>query len=252
MRQCVIAVLLGFVTAECPAQYPSQLPKFEYFHPVPGNVMDRIQRKAAEDWPDDYAQQKFQIECQIKAYHALQDLREARVPTGVLAALKKEAAEDWPDDYSQQEYQIKRQINAFRLVSSYRAPQVPSGVLDGIKQTAAEHWPNNYTQQKREIERQVRAYLARPNLEAVGTVGNVISAENNRASLSPKRARGTVNYSLVNTVKDVWQQEDWRHKPKDKQEEALKLIAALVEIDCPDPDDREATLNYVQRTIGNW
>ena len=41
---------------------------------TPDNVMDEIQRQAAEKWPNNYVMQKYEIEKQIKAYQDIEEL----------------------------------------------------------------------------------------------------------------------------------------------------------------------------------
>jgi hypothetical protein len=64
--------------------------------------------------------------------------------------------------------------------------------------------------------------------------------------------KGNVNYSLVNTMKKSWQEEGWRYKSKSEQVDCLALMILMVKTDCPDPYDREATLDYIQANIGRW
>ena len=63
---------------------------------------------------------------------------------------------------------------------------------------------------------------------------------------------GRVNHSLVETCKAAWQREGWRHKSRAEQAKAMMLMQAIVEADCPNPADREATLDYIQRDIDSW
>jgi len=63
---------------------------------------------------------------------------------------------------------------------------------------------------------------------------------------------GKVHYSLVNTVRKSWQEEGWRYKSKGEQAQALALIILVVQADCSDPKDREATLDYIENNINQW
>lgn len=63
---------------------------------------------------------------------------------------------------------------------------------------------------------------------------------------------GSVNYSLVNTIKNSWQQEKFRYKSVEDQAKAMAVIVLAVNTDCKDPKDREATLDYIQSHIGSW
>jgi hypothetical protein len=63
---------------------------------------------------------------------------------------------------------------------------------------------------------------------------------------------GKINYSLVDAMKTSWQKEGWRYKTKSEQAQAMALILLMVNNDCPDPYDREATLDYIEKTIGSW
>jgi len=63
---------------------------------------------------------------------------------------------------------------------------------------------------------------------------------------------GRVKFSLVQTLKDSWRREGWRQKSKAEQAGALALMIVAVKTDIEDPADQEATLDYIQQTIGSW
>jgi hypothetical protein len=63
---------------------------------------------------------------------------------------------------------------------------------------------------------------------------------------------GAVNYSMIKTLKDSWIKEGWRDKPRSEQTLALALMIGVVRNDIQDPADREATLDYIQETVGTW
>jgi hypothetical protein len=63
---------------------------------------------------------------------------------------------------------------------------------------------------------------------------------------------GTVNYSMVETLKDSWVKEGWRDKPKSERALGMMVMLGVVRTDIEDPADREATLDYIQQTIGTW
>jgi hypothetical protein len=90
------------------------------------------------------------------------------------------------------------------------------------------------------------------NTEAITTLRKMIVAENTRPVSSQDSGGGKVNYSLVNTMKDAWRREGWRYKSKAEQAKALILMVSSVKIDSPDPAEREATLDYIERTIADW
>lgn len=63
---------------------------------------------------------------------------------------------------------------------------------------------------------------------------------------------GRVDYSLVQTLKDSWRKEGWRHKSKTEQAKAVTLMVLIVHTDIEDTADRKATVDYIQRTISTW
>ncbi len=63
---------------------------------------------------------------------------------------------------------------------------------------------------------------------------------------------GRVNYSLVETLKTQWRREGIRYKSKDEKKAVMLVMMIAVKADCPDPADREATLDYIQSTIEDW
>ena len=63
---------------------------------------------------------------------------------------------------------------------------------------------------------------------------------------------GSVNYSMIETFKDSWVKEGWRDKPKSERALAMTLMIAVVRNDIQDLADQEATLDYIQQTIGTW
>jgi len=99
----------------------------------------------------------------------------------------------------------------------------------------------------------VMYYVARQkhsSAEAIAIVRKVITDENSRSTSN--QSSGHVNYSLIGTLKDAWHSGGWRYKSKEERTKAITLIVSCVESDCPDPTDREATLDYIERTIEDW
>ncbi|MEQ1904625.1 MAG: hypothetical protein ABL888_10595 [Pirellulaceae bacterium] len=69
----------------------------------------------------------------------------------------------------------------------------------------------------------------------------------------PTRTRtGTVDYSMVSTLRSAWRNEGWRNKSRIEQEAAMLLMIQIVQNDIDDPLDEQATLDYIQKTIGSW
>jgi hypothetical protein len=77
-------------------------------------------------------------------------------------------------------------------------------------------------------------------------------SDSNRSMAGSTSGGGRVNYALVNTLKDAWQREGWREKSIAEKKKAVALMILVVNTDCSDPADREATLDYIQCNIDSW
>ena len=69
---------------------------------------------------------------------------------------------------------------------------------------------------------------------------------------SANSAGGKVNNSLVDTMKQQWQNEGFAGKSREEQREAMALMVLIADSDCPTVADREATLDYIQHQIDGW
>lgn len=63
---------------------------------------------------------------------------------------------------------------------------------------------------------------------------------------------GQVNYKLVQTFRDAWIKERYRYKTIEEQREAIALLLLIVYNDCPDEQDRQATIDYIKSRINDW
>lgn len=61
-----------------------------------------------------------------------------------------------------------------------------------------------------------------------------------------------INYQIVKTLKDSWVAEGWRYKSSHEQKKAIALMILVVRTDIQDPEEEEATLDHIQRTISSW
>jgi hypothetical protein len=89
-----------------------------------------------------------------------------------------------------------------------------------------------------------------PSSNEVKTNGISVSAgvsEEIAAIQSKRTAASHVNISLVETLKDSWQ-----NKPRAEQKLAIALMIGIVHHDIEDVNDQEATQDYIQENIGSW
>lgn len=68
-------------------------------------IIAKLKKKAARDWPEDYTTQEYWIKEQIAAYHYMQTIPQDD-------KIKKKAQRDWPLDFSTQKYWYNEQIEA--------------------------------------------------------------------------------------------------------------------------------------------
>ena len=64
----------------------------------------RIKAKAAQDWPDDYSEQKFVYDEQVAAYEYMKTIPDS--------SLKEKVVSDWPDDYTEQKFVYDENMKA--------------------------------------------------------------------------------------------------------------------------------------------
>lgn len=69
------------------------------------NIIEKLKRKASNNWPDDYTTQEYWINEQIEAYHYM-----LTIPNN--DRIKKKAQNNWPLDFSTQQYWYNEQVEA--------------------------------------------------------------------------------------------------------------------------------------------
>jgi hypothetical protein len=89
-------------------------------------------------------------------------------------------------------------------------------------------------------------------LQALETEWARIKSQGPVSQDEPALAVGHVNYSLVDRHKLAWQSGGWKNKTNAEKIGAMNAIIQSVEDACPDPADRNATLDYIQSHIDGW
>ncbi|MFI0491380.1 hypothetical protein [Flavobacterium sp.] len=69
------------------------------------NIIEKLKRKASNNWPDDYTTQEYWINEQIEAYHYM-----LTIPND--DRIKKKAQRNWPLDFMTQKYWYEEQVEA--------------------------------------------------------------------------------------------------------------------------------------------
>ena len=128
---------------------------------LPGELLEGIRRRAAEDHPGDYSTQLFVINQQIAAYQELQEYEcLPTVALDVFQRLKGNAGRDHPWDYSTQLYVVREQLAAYNQIKKYPCPrEVSMSDFFGIREMAARDHPDDYATQLFVIKQQVDSYL---------------------------------------------------------------------------------------------
>lgn len=81
---------------------------------VPDSIAEAIKAHAAEEWPDDFAMQKFVVGEETAAYLWVETYEPpAGVPDDVIARIREKAAADWPDQYTMQKFVTEEQVEAY-------------------------------------------------------------------------------------------------------------------------------------------
>ncbi len=65
-------------------------------------------------------------------------------------------------------------------------------------------------------------------------------------------AGGSINWSMVSKARTSWQNGNFSKADRSEQAAALMVILLGIEKQISDPDDREATLDYIQSSIDSW
>jgi len=82
-------------------------------------LLERIRKRAAEEWPDNYEMQAYTIKNETKALIEFSRLKTAQgVPDDVMARLRAQAIREWPDQYGMMLYTLKNQIEAYRKLQA--------------------------------------------------------------------------------------------------------------------------------------
>lgn len=81
---------------------------------IPRTALSGLQENAAEDHPNDFSKQLYQINRNISAYRESRGLDVSDIPRSVVAQIISDVAEEYPFDYSTQLYFIKRELNRYR------------------------------------------------------------------------------------------------------------------------------------------
>ena len=89
---------------------------------------------------------------------------------------------------------------------------------------------------------------ARPTLD-MKVITSVRTVETSPPS---NQNNGSINHTLIGTLKDAWRCGGWRYKSKEDQAKGMALMASCVEAQCPNPANRKATRDYIERTIAAW
>jgi len=71
--------------------------------------------KAAEEWPDNFQMQEFEIKTQKEAYYFLQAYN-PQIPSNVFAKIKTNAEADWPNNFLMQKFEIKNQVESYQSI----------------------------------------------------------------------------------------------------------------------------------------
>lgn len=75
-------------------------------------------------------------------------------------------------------------------------------------------------------------------------------APQSRAEAAPRR--GQIDWTLAEKARRSWKEGNFRSADRAEQAAAMLVIVAGIKKAIPDPLDREATLDYVERNIDSW
>jgi hypothetical protein len=97
---------------------------------VPKPVMEKIEARAASDFPGNTAAQKNTIKAQTAAYGRVKNYSNKEVPTVVLNKIRVTTTQYYPFDYSAQLFFINQQVNSFLKLGMLSERLFPPKVVD--------------------------------------------------------------------------------------------------------------------------
>lgn len=130
--------------------------------PIPKETLQKIEAKAATDFPDDYSKQEDVIKAQTKAYREIENYQNKNVPKIILENIKTKAAQDYPFDYRLQLSNITRQsysYNKLNRISRRSFARAPAKLVEKLKKKASREFPLDYVLQLSIILQQVNSEL---------------------------------------------------------------------------------------------
>ena len=80
---------------------------------VPKQIMEKIQAKAATDFPNNKSAQKKVIKTQTDAYNHVKNYKNKKVPPTVLGTIIGNTRRYYPSDYSAQLFFLNQQVNSY-------------------------------------------------------------------------------------------------------------------------------------------
>ena len=127
---------------------------------IPNGILEIIKQNAAEEWPNDYEMQAYEIGKQSEGYLEVANLDYIQdVPNETLIQIKQQAIKEWSNDYSMQIYETNQQVEAYlEIFRVSEVVSVPANIIETIKVDAANEWPNDYSMQIYTINNQIEAY----------------------------------------------------------------------------------------------
>ena len=97
---------------------------------IPKPVMEKIEARAASDFPGNKSAQKDTIKAQTKAYGRIKNYSNNGVPTVVLNKIKISTTQYYPFDYSAQLFFINQQVNSYLKLGVLPERLFPPKVVD--------------------------------------------------------------------------------------------------------------------------
>ncbi|GGH56918.1 hypothetical protein GVY41_13930 [Frigidibacter albus] len=108
------------------------------------DTLAKIKQRAAEEYPNDYSMQAYEIDQQIEALNKLSGYLEQFGEDNEIAnTCITKAMSDWPENYSMQLYEFEGQLNAANEFFPYENTQIPKSVLDSVKARVFQEWPGD-------------------------------------------------------------------------------------------------------------